>query len=85
MFGTSHLYVFINPEEVETEKVKEKEEITYEMAQKEIAKHSGLNVQNKSSPTGTNANGEDEEETLGKIKDLLSFFFISCFNTVVFL
>ena len=68
MFGTSHLYVFVNPEEVKATKDKENKsnevEITYEMALKEIAKNSGLNVQNKST---SNENGEEveAEETLG--------------------
>ena len=61
MFGTSHLYVFSNPTEAKKLKDEGKTpvEVTYEMAQKEIAKNSGVNVQ-------TNSNAEStDEETLG--------------------
>ena len=68
MFGTSHLYVFVNPEDAaKTKETKEDEEITYELAQKEIAKNSGIDVRTKSSAIGsTETTKEDEKETLGK-------------------
>lgn len=43
MFGTSHMYVFHHPAEVESSSVKQAD-ITYEMAQEEIAKNAGLDV-----------------------------------------
>ena len=46
-FGSNNLFVFINPEEAEKMKRKGKQlmDITYEYAQNEIAKHSGLNLE----------------------------------------
>jgi hypothetical protein len=47
MFGSSHLYVFYHPQELEEAKAKgtEIEEISYELAQEEIAQNSGINVE----------------------------------------
>ncbi|CAB3985233.1 kinesin KIF28P [Paramuricea clavata] len=47
MFGSSHLYVFYHPQELEEAKTKgtEIEEVNYEMAQEEIAQNSGINVE----------------------------------------
>jgi len=77
MFGTSHLYVFSNPTEAKRLKDEGKTptEVTYELAQTEIAKNSGMSVQTKSS------------ETLGKwlkrmewVKNLIKryAFFLKC-------
>ena len=46
-FGSNNLFVFLHPEEAEKLKKKGKSlpEITYEYAQNEIAKHSGLNLE----------------------------------------
>ena len=41
MFGTSHLYVFHHPAEVQSSSLKQAD-VTYEMAQEEIAKNAGL-------------------------------------------
>eukprot|EP00111_Clytia_hemisphaerica_P004193 TCONS_00011996-protein len=72
MFGTSHLYVFSNP--TQATKLKEEGkppvEVTYEMAQKEIAKNSGVNVQTNSNSESTD--GESLEERL--LKEELSDF-----------
>lgn len=48
MFGTSHLYVFHHPAEVESSSLKQAD-ITYEMAQEEIAKNAGLDVDDQES------------------------------------
>lgn len=47
MFGSSHLYVFYHPQELEKAKANgtEIEEVNYEMAQEEIAQNSGVNVE----------------------------------------
>ncbi len=47
MFGSSHLYVFYHPQELQEAKTKgiEIEEVNYEMAQEEIAQNSGINVE----------------------------------------
>ena len=47
MFGSSHLYVFYHPQELETAKKNgtEIEDVNYEMAQEEIAQNSGINVE----------------------------------------
>ena len=46
-FGSNNLFVFNHPEELEKMKRKNKhiEDITHEYAQNEIAKHSGLNLE----------------------------------------
>ena len=41
MFGTSHLYVFHHPSHAKTSPIKI-DDITYEMAQEEIAKNLGV-------------------------------------------
>jgi len=66
MFGTSHLYVFSNPTEAKRLKDEGKTptEVTYELAQTEIAKNSGMSVQTKSSETL--GSGESLEERLLK-------------------
>ena len=51
MFGTSHLYVFHHPAEVESSSVKQAD-ITYEMAQEEIAKNAGLDVDDQEESKG---------------------------------
>lgn len=48
MFGTSHLYVFHHPAEVQSSSLKQAD-ITYEMAQEEIAKNAGLDVDDQES------------------------------------
>ena len=48
MFGTSHLYVFHHPGEVASSSLKQAD-ITYEMAQEEIAKNAGLDVDDQES------------------------------------
>ncbi|KAL9968317.1 hypothetical protein ACROYT_G026678 [Oculina patagonica] len=48
MFGTSHLYVFHHPAEVESSSLKQAD-ISYEMAQEEIAKNAGLDVDDQES------------------------------------
>lgn len=47
MFGSSHLYVFHHPKEVDEAKKSgtELEDVNYEMAQEEIAQNSGVNVE----------------------------------------
>ena len=52
MFGTSHLYVFHHPAEVNSSSLKQAE-ITYEMAQEEIAKNAGLDVDDQEESKGT--------------------------------
>ena len=61
MFGTSHLYVFSNPGCTG----EEAEEITYELAQKEIAKNSGMDVQMKRSGLKSSENENESDESLG--------------------
>lgn len=51
MFGTSHLYVFHHPAEVESSSLKQTD-ITYEMAQEEIAKNAGLDVDDQEESKG---------------------------------
>lgn len=48
MFGTSHLYVFHHPGEMQSSSLKQAD-ITYEMAQEEIAKNAGLDVDDQES------------------------------------
>ena len=48
MFGTSHLYVFHHPAEMQSSSLKQAD-ITYEMAQEEIAKNAGLDVDDQES------------------------------------
>lgn len=48
MFGTSHLYVFHHPAEMQASSLKQAD-ITYEMAQEEIAKNAGLDVDDQES------------------------------------
>lgn len=48
MFGTSHLYVFHHPAEAQSSSLKQAD-ITYEMAQEEIAKNAGLDVDDQES------------------------------------
>ena len=55
MFGTSHLYVFHHPAEAQSSSLKQAD-ITYEMAQEEIAKNAGLDVDDQESK------GEEEVE-----------------------
>ena len=47
MFGSSHLYVFHHPKELEEAKKSglQMEEVNYEMAQEEIAQNSGVDVE----------------------------------------
>ena len=47
MFGSSHLYVFHHPKELEEAKKSglQIEEVNYEMAQEEIAHNSGVDVE----------------------------------------
>lgn len=57
MFGTSHLYVFHHPAEMQSSSLKQAD-ITYEMAQEEIAKNAGLDV--------------DDQESKGDLEPLLT-------------
>ena len=47
MFGSSHLYVFHHPKEVDEAKKSGigLEEVNYEMAQEEIAQNSGVDIE----------------------------------------
>ena len=65
MFGTSHLYVFHHPAEADSSTVKQAD-ITYEMAQEEIAKNAGLDV-------------DDQEESKGDLSCASSSIKINCF------
>ena len=51
MIGISHLFVFSNPIELEKLKTSGKEiiQVTYELAQEEIAQNSGYNLKQRSS------------------------------------
>ena len=51
MFGTSHLYVFHHPAEAGSSSLKQAD-ITYEMAQEEIAKNAGLDVDDQGESKG---------------------------------
>ena len=54
MFGSSHLYVFYHP--TEAKELKEKGqliEVSYEMAQEEIAKNAGFKMKKKEQSQGT--------------------------------
>lgn len=42
MFGGNHLYVFAHPAKMAKKKKKQQQEVTYEMAQAEIAANSGI-------------------------------------------
>ena len=54
MIGSSHLYVFYHPTEAKTLKEQGKLiEISYEMAQEEIAKNAGFNMKKKEQSNGT--------------------------------
>lgn len=50
-FGTSHLYVFHHPAEADSSSLKQGD-ITYEMAQEEIAKNAGLDVDDQAESKG---------------------------------
>ena len=50
-FGTSHLYVFHHPAEASSSSLKQAD-ITYEMAQEEIAKNAGLDVDDQAESKG---------------------------------
>lgn len=54
MFGSSHLYVFHHPKELEKAKKSglQIEEVNYEMAQEEIAQNSGVDVEKGKSKGG---------------------------------
>ena len=56
MFGTSHLYVFHHPAEATSSTLKQAD-ITYEMAQEEIAKNAGLDVDDQEESKGTSRAG----------------------------
>ena len=55
MIGTSHLFVFFNPIELEKLKNSGKEiiQVTYELAQEEIAQNSGYNLKQRSSSSSS--------------------------------
>ena len=55
MVGTSHLFVFSNPIELEKLKNSGKEiiQVTYELAQEEIAQNSGYNLKQRSSSSSS--------------------------------
>ena len=55
MIGTSHLFVFSNPIELEKLKNSGKEimQVTYELAQEEIAQNSGYNLKQRSSSSSS--------------------------------
>ena len=53
MFGSSHLYLFYHPEEQKTLKKDGKLiEVSYEMAQDEIAKNAGFKMKKKEQSKG---------------------------------
>lgn len=56
MFGTSHLYVFHHPAEATSSTLKQAD-ITYEMAQEEIAKNVGLDVDDQEESKGISRTG----------------------------
>ena len=51
MFGTSNLYVFHHPAEADSSNIKQAD-ITFEMAQEEIAKNAGLEVDDQEESKG---------------------------------
>ena len=66
MFGTSHLYVFHHPAEATSSTLKQAD-ITYEMAQEEIAKNAGLDVDDQEESKGMSRTGSLAGNTTGLI------------------
>ncbi len=57
MLGSSHLYVFFHPEEEKTLKKEGKlVDVSYEMAQDEIAKNAGFKMKKKEQSNGEETN-----------------------------
>ena len=73
LFGSNHLYVFYHPAEMEAAKLAGRpvREITYDDAQEEIARFSGLNM-----------NDSDSDDNKSKVKRSSLPFFISVFCSV---
>lgn len=71
MFGTSHLYVFHHPAEMQSSSLKQAD-ITYEMAQEEIAKNAGLDVDDQESKGDWDERGDGWVGVEWIINDILS-------------
>lgn len=68
MFGTSHLYVFHHPAEADSSSLKQ-EDITYEMAQEEIAKNAGLDVDDQAESKETMLLREDLADLMPMVNE----------------
>ena len=78
MFGTSHLYVFHHPAEMQSSSLKQAD-ITYEMAQEEIAKNAGLDVDDQESKGDLNS----VHSTLEKVKNAALFLRLGLPSTLI--
>lgn len=68
MFGTSHLYVFHHPAEATSSTLKQAD-ITYEMAQEEIAKNAGLDVDDQEESKDTLLLREDLADLMPMVNE----------------